>query len=117
MTTRRTLHSTPSKWQLDKMAPPSPKVKPAAAVAGSDAAPFIFADGSYAWGVNNGAIQIELGANTLVPVQGQDKIATRIVCTGHLRLTPTAAFQLRKQLTEALERFEPVKTGPGSATN
>jgi hypothetical protein len=95
-------------------APTPPKTKPAAAVAGSDVAPFIFADGSYSWGVNNGSIQIELGANTLVPIQGQDKVATRIVCTGHLRLTPTAALQLRDQLAKALERFDVPAAGEGS---
>jgi hypothetical protein len=87
---------------------PNPKIqgKPVAAVAGSDGAPVIFADIAYAWGNNLGIVQVELGVNTLVPLEGSNKVKIRPLCSGHLRLSPVAAAQLRDMLDKTLEQFE-----------
>jgi hypothetical protein len=84
---------------------PQPKLKPSAAVAASDAAPFVFFDFAYGYGSNGSVVQMELGAFTLVPIQGTNKVVSRAICTGHLRMSPTAAASLRDSLTKALERF------------
>jgi hypothetical protein len=73
-------------------------------VVGSDVAPVIYTNGAYAWGVNDGSVQIELGVTTMVPVDGQ--LRNRVVCAGHLRAGLTAAKGLRDSLDAAIEQAE-----------
>jgi hypothetical protein len=67
----------------------------------SELAPFIYFDGVVTFGVNHGAIQIELGANTIVPEGTGTK--TDVLVTAHLRCSPSAAVSLRDMITKALD--------------
>lgn len=82
------------------MAPNPKPSKPVATVAGNDAAPTIFFDGAYAYGANNGVLQIEIAAGTLVPIE--DKVRMRPICMAHLRGSPAAMTQLRDLIDKAL---------------
>jgi membrane peptidoglycan carboxypeptidase len=98
-------------------ASPKNPAKSIAAVAGSDNAPVIFADAAYAWGTNRGIVQLELGINTLVPIEGADKVRVRPVATAHLRLSPLAAAQMRDMLTKVLDQFEAEAEAMGMRTD
>jgi hypothetical protein len=52
----------------------------------SESAPFIYFDGVPTFGIRNGAIQIELAANTILPDGKGVKI--EVVMTAHLRCSP-----------------------------
>lgn len=84
---------------------PSPeKPTPTLAVFGNDAAPMIFFDGPVAVGFNNGVVQVELAANTIVPLSlDKPETKTRTVVTGHLRCSVIAAQQLRDLLDNMLK--------------
>jgi hypothetical protein len=92
--------------------PKPPKAVPA--ISGSDVAPVIFIDGAYAFGANSGILQIELGANALVPFDDQ-KVRTRLVCAAHLRGTPLAMLNLREAIDKALEMAAAATHLPGEA--
>ena len=66
----------------------------------SESAPFIYFDGVPTFGTRNGAIQIELAANTILPDGKGVKID--VVMTAHLRCSPAAAGSLRKTIDKAL---------------
>jgi hypothetical protein len=66
----------------------------------SSVAPFIYFDGVPTFGIRNGAIQIELAANTIVPEGKGVKID--VVMTAHLRCSPAAARGLRETIDKAL---------------
>jgi hypothetical protein len=71
----------------------------------SSEAPFIYFDGATTYGVNFGAIQIELAANIIVPTEdGGTK--TEIVMTAHLRCSPKAAAGLRDSIDRVLAMVE-----------
>src|SRR6266446_5276027 len=79
--------------------PPSPgglKIAPGS----SELAPFIYFDGVPTYGVNAGAIQLELAANVLLPDGKGVKID--VVITAHLRCSPVAAVALREAINQAL---------------
>jgi hypothetical protein len=79
-------------------APEGPGIK--IAPGSSELAPFIYFDGVPTFGTHNGAIQIELAANTLLPEGKGVKID--VVVTGHLRCSPAAAIDLRNSIDRAL---------------
>jgi hypothetical protein len=66
----------------------------------SESAPFIYFDGVPTFGIRNGAIQIELAANTILPDGKGVKI--EVVMTAHLRCSPAAASSLRETIDKAL---------------
>jgi hypothetical protein len=66
----------------------------------SEQAPFVYFDGVATYGVNHGAIQIELAANTLTP-EGAG-VKTDVLVTAHLRCSPNAAADLRQALEKAI---------------
>jgi len=66
----------------------------------SELAPFIYFDAVPTYGTNNGAIQIELAANTILPDGRGVKIDLAI--TAHLRCSPAAAVALRDVIDKAL---------------
>jgi hypothetical protein len=66
----------------------------------SELAPFIYFDGVPTFGIRNGAIQIELAANTILPEGKGVKI--EVVITAHLRCSPAAASGLRETIDKAL---------------
>ena len=70
------------------------------APASSERAPFIYCDGVVTFGTSGGIIQLELGANTIVP----DGPATKIdvLVTAHLRCSPAAAAGIRDAIDKAL---------------
>jgi hypothetical protein len=70
------------------------------AAGSSEQAPFIYFDGVITYGVNGGALQIELAASTLVP--DGPAIRTDIVVTAHLRCSRAAAMSLRDSIDKAL---------------
>jgi hypothetical protein len=67
-------------------------------VFGSDAAPIIYFDGVIAWGHRDGIVQLELGANHLVPVAGGGTVKTKVVVTAHLRCSAGTLHALREIL-------------------
>jgi hypothetical protein len=67
----------------------------------SEQAPFIYFDGAATYGVSNGAIQIELAANTIMPEGTGTR--TDVLITAHLRCSPAAAMGLRDAISRALE--------------
>jgi hypothetical protein len=71
------------------------------AAGSSERAPFIYFDGVVTFGVNNGVIQIELAANTIIP----EGVGTKndVLITAHLRCSPSAAIGLRDAINKALE--------------
>ena len=72
------------------------------ATLGAEYAPFIYFDGVLTYGVNFGAVQFELAANVIIPVEGG---GTRIelVTTARLRCSPHAAADLKQSIEKALE--------------
>jgi hypothetical protein len=70
----------------------------------SELAPFIYMDGVVTFGVNNGTIQLELAANTLLP-EGAG-VRTDVVVTAHLRCSPAAAMGLREAIDKVLEMLK-----------
>jgi hypothetical protein len=66
----------------------------------SELAPFIYCDGAATYGVNNGIVQVELAANSIMP-DGQGT-RTDVLIVAHLRCSPTAARGLVDCLTKAL---------------
>jgi hypothetical protein len=66
----------------------------------SERAPIIYFDGASCFGHHNGAIQIELAANLLMPIGAAVRVD--VVQTAHLRCSPAAALALREALDKAL---------------
>ncbi len=79
-----------------------PSVGPTAL--GAEYAPFIYFDGVSTYGVNFGAIQIELAANIVVPdPTGPTGTRTDVMMTAHIRCSPNAAADLKQSIERALE--------------
>jgi len=70
----------------------------------SELAPFVYFDGVATFGIHNGAIQIELAANTILPEGKGVKIDVMI--TAHLRCSPVAVIGLRDTIDKALALLE-----------
>jgi hypothetical protein len=71
----------------------------------SGGAPFIYFDIAPAYGIFNGAIQVELASRILTPGDNNTvKVSFRE--TAHVRCSPSAAALLRDALTKALEMLE-----------
>jgi hypothetical protein len=66
----------------------------------SERAPFVYFDGVPTFGIHNGAIQIELAANTVLPDGKGVKID--VVITAHLRCSPAAVIALRETIDKIL---------------
>lgn len=64
-------------------------------------APFVYFDAAPVYGTLNGAIHVELTANTLHPGSGSSP-DLQIVMAGHLRCSPVAAQDLIHALQSAL---------------
>ena len=69
----------------------------------AERAPIIYFDGASCFGHHNGAIQIELAANLLMPVGAAVRVD--VVQTAHLRCSVAAALALREALAKALAMF------------
>ena len=70
----------------------------------SERAPIIYFDGASCFGHHNGAIQIELAANLLMPVGAAVRVD--VVQTAHLRCSVAAALALREALEKALAMYK-----------
>ncbi|WFU42052.1 hypothetical protein QA640_06040 [Bradyrhizobium sp. CB82] len=70
----------------------------------AERAPFIYFDGVSCFGHHNGAIQIELAANLLMPVG--PGVRVDVIQTGHIRCSPAAAIALREALDKALAMMQ-----------
>jgi hypothetical protein len=77
-------------------------------------APFIYCDGSAAFGVMNGAIQIELASRILIP-RTDGGTDVKFVTTGHLRCSPAAAKLIREAIDGALKMLEQPQEVPAAA--
>jgi hypothetical protein len=69
----------------------------------AERAPIIYFDGASCFGHHNGAIQIELAANLLMPVGAAVRVD--LVQTAHLRCSVAAALALREALDKALAMY------------
>ena len=76
-----------------------------------DGVPFVHFDLAAAYGMTNGAIQIELGARILMPTP-DDKVAVEFATTAHLRCSPQAARFLRNAIDKALEMVAQPQEAP-----
>jgi len=99
--------------------PPQPTKLPSVGptALGAEYAPFIYFDGVSAFGVNFGAIQLELAANIVVPdPTGPTGTRTDVTMTAHLRCSPNAAADLKLSIEKALEMLarsqEPQQQAP-----
>ncbi len=72
---------------------------------GSERAPFVYLDGVMGMGSTFGEIQLELAANTVVPI-GDGETRTEAVITAHLRCSQAAARILRDSIDKALALAE-----------
>jgi hypothetical protein len=70
----------------------------------AERAPIIYFDGASCFGHHNGAIQIELAANLLMPVGAAVRVD--VVQTAHLRCSVAAALALREALDKALAMYK-----------
>lgn len=77
-------------------------------------APFIYFDISPAYGILNGAVQVELASRILIP-DASGPIEIRYRTSGHLRCSPTAAALLRDTLDAALKMLEQPQQGQAAA--
>ena len=94
--------------------------KPAPSVFGSDAAPIVYADYVVAFGANGDIVQLELGANCLVPAPDGGGVRARPLITAHLRMSRAAAQQLVDMTLKALELGAPkikTKAKPSAAVS
>lgn len=80
-----------------------------------ESVPFIYFDVAGAHGIMAGAVQVEMFARTLVPVENG---GTRVefVATCHLRCSPAAAENLRDALNSALRMLKEVQEKQADAT-
>jgi hypothetical protein len=81
-----------------------------------DNVPIVYLDGIAAFGVMNGAVQIELATRRLIP-QPQGGVAVEFFCSGHLRCSPAAADQLRNAIGKAMDMLQQPQQGPAVASN
>jgi hypothetical protein len=70
----------------------------------AERAPIVYFDGASCFGHHNGAIQIELAANLLMPVGAAVRVD--VVQTAHLRCSVAAALALREALDKALAMYQ-----------
>ena len=71
------------------------------AASSSEQAPFVYFDGVPTYGVHAGVLQLELGANTVMPEGTGTR--TDVLITAHLRCSPQAALNLRDAINRILE--------------
>jgi hypothetical protein len=84
----------------------------------SELAPFIYCDGVVTYGFNNGMVQLELAANSLVP-EGRG-VRTAVLVTAHLRCSPGAANQIRNAIEKAIampQQQQTIQPTSGSKPN
>jgi hypothetical protein len=74
-------------------------------------APIIYFDFVPTYGVLGGAVQLELAARTMAPLENGG-VSTNKVETGRLRCSPTAAKSLRDALDAALRMLEQPQQPP-----
>ena len=70
-------------------------------IAGNAVAPFIYFDHAATYGIQGGAVVVELIARTILPDGAGTK--NELVATGHLRCSPDAARELIGALAKALD--------------
>jgi hypothetical protein len=83
---------------------------------GAENAPFIYFDGVVTFGMNKGAVQIELAANVINPTP-DGGTRTDVVITAHLRCSPAAALDLRQAIEKAMLMGMPVEQAPEGKSN
>ena len=91
--------------------PPTKSAQSAVTIVGNEHAPFIYCDGVSAYGTQNGTIQIELAARTMLPGPESSNITNEFVATAHLRCSPAAAAALKDAIEKALSMFAQTTQG------
>ena len=76
----------------------------------AERAPFIYFDGVSCFGHHNGAIQLELAANLLLPVG--PGVRVDVIQTAHLRCSLAAALALREALDKSIAMMQQGQTQP-----
>jgi hypothetical protein len=92
--------------------PDAPATSPGSVIistTSSERAPFVYFDGASCFGHHNGAIQIELAANLLMPAGAGVRVD--VIQTAHLRCSPAAAVALREALDKALTMYQQGQAG------
>jgi hypothetical protein len=79
-----------------------------------ETAPVIYFDIAPAYGIFNGAIQIELAGRTLKPAPS-GPVEIEFLVTGRLRCSPIAAGHLREAIDKALEMLKNASEQPAAA--
>jgi len=72
--------------------------------ASAERAPFLYFDGVSCFGHHNGAIQIELAANLLLPAG--HGVRVDVIQTAHLRCSLAAALALREALDKSIAMMQ-----------
>lgn len=78
-------------------------------------APFIYFDYVPTHGILGGAVQIELAARIIVPLE-DGGVQTHTIDTARLRCSPTAARFLKDSLEAALKMLEQPQASPSAAS-
>jgi hypothetical protein len=78
--------------------------------ASAERAPFIYFDGVSCFGHHNGAIQIELAANLLLPIGAGVRVD--VIQTAHLRCSLAAALALREALDKSIAMMQQGQAQP-----
>ena len=76
----------------------------------AERAPFIYFDGVSCFGHHNGAIQLELAANLLLPVG--PGVRVDVIQTAHLRCSLAAALALREALDKSIAMMQQGQAQP-----
>jgi hypothetical protein len=79
-------------------------------------AAFVYFDIAPAWGIFNGAVQVELASRTLVPGPGE-QVEIKFITTGRVRCSPAAARHLRNALDACLKMLEEPQSQPIAANS
>jgi hypothetical protein len=83
---------------------------------GAETAPFIYFDGVMTFGMNKGAVQIELAANVINPTS-DGGTRNDVVVTAHIRCSPAAAMDLQQAIGKAILMGMPVEPTPEGKAN
>ena len=80
-----------------------PSPSPAPLLKNAAAAPFIYFDGVPVYGAFDGNIEVELASRVLMPKSDGVTVTADLICTGHLRCSPSAAAMLIDALQKAID--------------
>jgi hypothetical protein len=98
-------------WEHNVSTSPPESAQSSIQIVGNEQAPFIYCDGVSAYGTQNGTIQIELAARTMLPAADSRNVTNEFVATAHLRCSPAAAAAMKDAIEKALKMFAQTTQG------